>query len=210
MLDFVHLHTHSDFSLLDGAASIEGLVGQAVAHGMKALALTDHGNMFGTPKFYLECRKSEVKPGIAYWTGGQLIAVAQADEGAGPDRHLEPLGADPAGGESAWGFERCDRFLCLDRAWAGVRPRPVGVDRRRSVFPSGGRINFRGGGSGRGRAEAPRGPARRGGPARTGSAHVGQFQGAPVPFPDHPAEQLIVGMLVQQAGTYPLMLNGPY
>jgi DNA polymerase-3 subunit alpha len=62
MLDFVHLHTHSDFSLLDGAASVESLVAQAAVHGMGALALTDHGNMFGAPKFYLECRKADVKP----------------------------------------------------------------------------------------------------------------------------------------------------
>jgi len=59
---FVHLHTHSDFSLLDGAASIEGLVKKAVSLRMPALALTDHGNMFGILKFYKECLKNGIKP----------------------------------------------------------------------------------------------------------------------------------------------------
>ena len=62
MPDFVHLHTHSDFSLLDGAASIEDLVARAKACGMKALALTDHGNMFGSLRFYKECLKEGIKP----------------------------------------------------------------------------------------------------------------------------------------------------
>ncbi len=62
MSDFVHLHTHSDFSLLDGAASVKSLVGRARALGMSALALTDHGNMFGVMKFYHECRAHGVQP----------------------------------------------------------------------------------------------------------------------------------------------------
>ena len=51
MPDFAHLHVHSQFSLLDGAASIKGLVGKAVANEMKAMALTDHGNMHGAFQF---------------------------------------------------------------------------------------------------------------------------------------------------------------
>ena len=62
MLDFVHLHNHSDYSLLDGAASVENLVAKARAFDMPALALTDHGNMFGALKFYRECRKQGIKP----------------------------------------------------------------------------------------------------------------------------------------------------
>jgi DNA polymerase-3 subunit alpha len=49
---FVHLHVHSHYSLLDGMASIQGLVDKALHDGMKALALTDHGNMFGAKEFY--------------------------------------------------------------------------------------------------------------------------------------------------------------
>jgi DNA polymerase-3 subunit alpha len=48
---FVHLHVHSDYSLLDGACTIDRLVDKAVACGMPALALTDHGNLFGAVQF---------------------------------------------------------------------------------------------------------------------------------------------------------------
>jgi DNA polymerase-3 subunit alpha len=62
MPDFAHLHVHSQFSLLDGAASIKGLVGKAAANGMKALALTDHGNMHGIFQFVAEAVKNNIKP----------------------------------------------------------------------------------------------------------------------------------------------------
>lgn len=51
MIPFVHLHVHSYYSILDGQASIKGLVDKAVANGMKGMALTDHGNMFGIKEF---------------------------------------------------------------------------------------------------------------------------------------------------------------
>ncbi|KKL71841.1 hypothetical protein LCGC14_2090900, partial [marine sediment metagenome] len=62
MNEFIHLHNHSDFSLLDGAISIDGLIDKAVALQMPALALTDHGNMFGIPEFYKACLSRGVKP----------------------------------------------------------------------------------------------------------------------------------------------------
>jgi DNA polymerase III subunit alpha len=62
MPDFVHLHNHSDYSLLDGAASISSLVGQAGLLGMKHLALTDHGNMFGALNFYKACKSAGINP----------------------------------------------------------------------------------------------------------------------------------------------------
>ena len=62
MLDFAHLHCHTQFSLLDGASSIEGMVKKAVADEMKAIAITDHGNMFGAFKFVSECNKKGIKP----------------------------------------------------------------------------------------------------------------------------------------------------
>ena len=46
-MKFTHFHVHSQYSILDGAASISGLIDKAVADGMPALSLTDHGNMFG-------------------------------------------------------------------------------------------------------------------------------------------------------------------
>lgn len=62
MPDFAHLHCHTQFSLLDGASSIEGMVKKAVADEMKAIAITDHGNMFGAFKFVSECNKKGIKP----------------------------------------------------------------------------------------------------------------------------------------------------
>ena len=61
-MEFVHLHNHTDFSLLDGAASIKNYVKKAVSCGMKSLAITDHGNMFGALYFYDECRNNGINP----------------------------------------------------------------------------------------------------------------------------------------------------
>jgi DNA polymerase-3 subunit alpha len=63
---FVHLHCHSHFSLLDGAAPIKGLVDRAKALGMSALALTDHGNLYGALDFYRKARAVGINPIIGY------------------------------------------------------------------------------------------------------------------------------------------------
>ena len=60
--DFIHLHNHTDFSLLDGAASIKKMVAKAKDLGMKHLAITDHGNMFGALHFYRECKANDINP----------------------------------------------------------------------------------------------------------------------------------------------------
>ncbi len=62
MKPFVHLHTHSEYSLLDGFSRIADLVAKAKASNMPALAITDHGNMFGAIRQYNECTKAGVKP----------------------------------------------------------------------------------------------------------------------------------------------------
>lgn len=62
MSNFVHLHNHSDFSLLDGAASIPRYIEKAKSCNMKALALTDHGNMFGAVTFYKACKQNGINP----------------------------------------------------------------------------------------------------------------------------------------------------
>ena len=61
MQDFVHLHVHSQYSILDGQASIQRLVDKAMADGMRGLALTDHGNMFGVKEFYNYVNKKNGK-----------------------------------------------------------------------------------------------------------------------------------------------------
>ena len=62
MPEFVHLHVHSEYSLLDGANRIKDLPVRAKELGMKAIALTDHGVMYGAVEFYKECKKNEIKP----------------------------------------------------------------------------------------------------------------------------------------------------
>ena len=62
MSDFVHLHCHTQFSLLDGASKIPAMMDKALADGQKGVALTDHGNMFGAFKFVAEAKKRDLKP----------------------------------------------------------------------------------------------------------------------------------------------------
>ena len=59
---FVHLHNHTEYSLLDGATRIKDMVKRAKEHDMPAMAITDHGVMFGCMEFYFECKKQGVKP----------------------------------------------------------------------------------------------------------------------------------------------------
>ncbi|WP_440999608.1 DNA polymerase III subunit alpha [Fodinibius sp. SL11] len=61
-MNFSHLHNHTQFSMLDGAASIEQLIKKSKKHGMPGIAITDHGNMFGVPEFVNTANKHDVKP----------------------------------------------------------------------------------------------------------------------------------------------------
>src|SRR5947199_9379742 len=61
-MSFIHLHTHSEYSLLDGAARLKGLVERAAELEMPALALTDHGVMYGALDFYTKCKEKGGKP----------------------------------------------------------------------------------------------------------------------------------------------------
>ena len=61
MQDFVHLHVHTQYSILDGQASIPRLVDKAMADGMKGIAVTDHGNMFGIKEFFNYVNKKNGK-----------------------------------------------------------------------------------------------------------------------------------------------------
>ncbi len=97
-LDFVHLHVHSHYSLLDGLGKIDQLVNKSVELGMPALALTDHGVMYGAIDFYLACRASGIKPIV-----GQEAYVAPRtinDKSSGIDTrpyHLVLLAKNMAG-----------------------------------------------------------------------------------------------------------------
>lgn len=71
--DFAHLHVHTEYSMLDGAAKIKKLVKEAKAQGQKSVAITDHGYCFGAYEFYKACKDADIKPIIgveAYMTPG--------------------------------------------------------------------------------------------------------------------------------------------
>ena len=62
MSSFVHLHVHTEYSLLDGAARMDKMIKVAASCGMPALAITDHGNMYGAVHFAKSCKKAGIKP----------------------------------------------------------------------------------------------------------------------------------------------------
>ncbi len=98
MCGFVHLHVHSEYSLLDGAARIRDLTEQAAALGMKALALTDHGVMYGAIAFYKACKERGIKPIIgmeAYMAAGSRHEKASRKEQS--IYHLTLLAKNEAG-----------------------------------------------------------------------------------------------------------------
>lgn len=77
---FTHLHLHTEFSLLDGAISLDSLIDYGKQHQLKALAITDHGNIFGAVKFFQKCKAAKIKPilGIeTYLTEDAKIRDAQ-------------------------------------------------------------------------------------------------------------------------------------
>ena len=82
--EFVHLHNHSDYSLLDGAQPIKQMVNRTEELGMNSIALTDHGNMFGAVDFYLQCEKKGINPIIgmeAYIVGKGSRKIKQVAQG---------------------------------------------------------------------------------------------------------------------------------
>lgn len=98
MGDFAHLHVHSQYSLLDGAASLDRLVEEAVRQGMPGLAITDHGVMYGFVKFYKKAVSAGIKPIMgceAYVTrGSRFERLPRTDDSL---YHLVLLAADDTG-----------------------------------------------------------------------------------------------------------------
>jgi DNA polymerase-3 subunit alpha len=96
---FVHLHCHSHYSLLDGASRIPELVAHARSQGMTAIALTDHGNLYGSLEFYRECRSAGLNPVIGYEA---YVAPTRRDDRSvkgrgGAAHHLTLLARDITG-----------------------------------------------------------------------------------------------------------------
>ena len=86
---FTHLHVHTEYSLLDGAARIKDIVSRAKELGMTSLAITDHGVMFGVIDFYRECNKQGIKPVI----GCEVYTAARTlfDKNSEKDKHMGHL-----------------------------------------------------------------------------------------------------------------------
>ncbi len=96
---FAHLHCHSHYSLLDGASPIDVLVERAKELGMTALAITDHGNLYGALEFYQTCRKEGVNPIVGY--EAYVAPASRFDRSAGAQGetsyHLTLLAANRTG-----------------------------------------------------------------------------------------------------------------
>ena len=84
--DFVHLHVHSDYSLLDGCARMDKLLGKAEEMGMSAMALTDHGNLFGAVSFVQQAEQHGIKPIIG--CEAYLVTDHKNVERPGRDKHV--------------------------------------------------------------------------------------------------------------------------
>src|SRR5712675_1991638 len=81
MSEFVHLHLHTDYSLLDGACGVPGLIKRVADIGQKAVAMTDHGNIYGTVEFVEEANKLGIKPIV----GCELYVCKKDDHRAPPE-----------------------------------------------------------------------------------------------------------------------------
>jgi DNA polymerase-3 subunit alpha len=110
---FVHLHTHTEYSMLDGAARIGDLVAAAVADGQPALAITDHGNMYGVLDFYKECRERSITPII----GTEAYMAAQSRF----ERPVRRGRIDDTGGEGERGEKLYYHLTVLAETTQGYR-----------------------------------------------------------------------------------------
>ena len=125
MIDFVHLHVHSDYSLLDGASKLGTLVSRAKELGFTALALTDHGNMFAAYHFYLAAKERGIKVitttlASSRWKSLDQIneaglwacrAISSGNNSENPD---EMSNLDPLSGNTS---ENPDKVIWWDQNW---------------------------------------------------------------------------------------------
>ena len=137
-MSFVHLHCHSEYSLLDGYSRIAGLAKRAKELAMPAIALTDHGVMHGAIEFYNECSSAGVKPIIGIESYLAHKGRRMADKDNKIDRspyHLLLLARNNTGYKNLMSLATLSQ---LERSYTGLRPvcrvwRPFG--RRRCSRP---------------------------------------------------------------------------
>ena len=97
---FIHLHNHTDYSLLDGAAQIGAYIAKCKEYGMDAIAITDHGNMYGALKFYKACKAAGIKPIIGsefYMNPADRSDTSPFSEGRNHNYHLILLAMNDRG-----------------------------------------------------------------------------------------------------------------
>ncbi|NBC29531.1 MAG: PHP domain-containing protein, partial [Spirochaetes bacterium] len=99
MPQFVHLHNHSDYSLLKGASRIQDMIRKASELGMDHLAITDDGNMFGALEFYQACRSARINPiiGCDFYVAGESRHVKTPGNAANRPTRLVLLARDAVG-----------------------------------------------------------------------------------------------------------------
>jgi DNA polymerase-3 subunit alpha len=97
MTEFVHLHVHSEYSLLDGLSSCKALAEYAAELGMSALALTDHGTMYGVVDFYKACRAAGIKPIIGMEAYVARTSRHSRDRNDGKPYHIILLAQNQTG-----------------------------------------------------------------------------------------------------------------
>ena len=98
--NFVHLHVHSHYSLLDGAATVKSIVEAAKRFNMPAVCITDHGNMFAAIELYHEAEKNKMKPIMgfeAYITAGSRFDKTKESYHKFPTHHLVLLAKNEIG-----------------------------------------------------------------------------------------------------------------
>ena len=96
--EFVHLHNHTEYSMLDGAARIEEMIAAAKADGQRAIAITDHGNLYGAIDFYTAAKKAEINPILGF------EAYMVDDRFSRPPRRgkIDDTGGEIEGGKKAY------------------------------------------------------------------------------------------------------------
>ncbi len=118
MSNFVHLHTHSHYSLLDALAKIDGLVGAAKEQGFKAVALTDHGNMYGAIEFYEACQKEGIKPIIGFEAYVTPYSLEDKNVAEHKEYHMVLIA------ESYTGYRNLMELVSIART-TGMRSKPL-------------------------------------------------------------------------------------
>jgi DNA polymerase-3 subunit alpha len=99
MAQFIHLHNHTHYSLLDGASTVDSLLNAAVANKMPAVALTDHGVMCGAMEFYKKAKKKNIKPII----GSEVYIVTKGSRfDKGPMQNVDTLHAEGKKGRGVY------------------------------------------------------------------------------------------------------------